>query len=47
MLEFLKPLKDKDSDCITFIKGEEEDSISVMGRNYVDPGEPIGGSDMV
>jgi len=46
MLEFLQPLKDRNHDFFTFLAGEEEGAINIMGSEYVNPGEKIGGSSL-
>jgi hypothetical protein len=46
MLEFLKPLKEKDFDCITFIPGKKPDTIDVEGHQYKTRGKVVGGSEM-
>ena len=46
MLEFLKPLKEKNADTIAFFHADQEDTIQVRGQMYVNPGEPIGNSEM-
>jgi hypothetical protein len=39
MLDYLKPLKGKSFDCLTFIPGEKENSLRVEGSDFVEPGE--------
>ena len=41
MLDFLKKMKDEEFDFLTFLEGEKEGSIEVIGTSYQDPGEPI------
>jgi hypothetical protein len=44
MLDFLQPLKKDKFDFITFLSGDEEDKVSIMGSEYMNPGESIGGN---
>lgn len=46
MLDFLKPLKNDKFDFLTFLDGDKENSIQILGQDYANPGEKIGGSDM-
>lgn len=46
MLEFLKEIKNDKFDAFFFVPGPEEDSVSVEGAKYKDPGENIGGNEM-
>jgi hypothetical protein len=46
MLDYLKSFKHDKYDFLTFLDGEEEDSIMVSGQTYNDPGEKIGGGDL-
>lgn len=46
MLDFLKPLKKEQFDFLTFLEGEEEGQITIMGQEYVNRGHPVGGNDM-
>ncbi len=46
MLDFLEPLKKQNVDFFTFLAGEEEGQINVMGSEYANPGEKIGGSSL-
>ena len=41
MLDFLKPFKKEPFDFLTFLEGEEEGQISIVGTEYVNPGEPL------
>lgn len=44
MLEFLQPLKKQKFDFFTFLAGDDEGQISIMGSEYSNPGEKIGGN---
>jgi hypothetical protein len=44
MLDYLEHLQGKQFDLITFLSGEEEDSVIVSGQQYVDPGVYAEGS---
>jgi len=44
MLDFLQTLKKDNFDFITFLAGEEDGKISVMGSQYANPGENVGGN---
>ncbi len=44
MLDMLKPLKEDKLDFLYFLAGETEDSIRIMGSQYANPGEKIGGN---
>jgi hypothetical protein len=46
MLDFLKHLKNEKFDFLTFLEGEKENSIEIVGTEYTNPGEPIDGSNM-
>lgn len=46
MLDFLEPLKEQKIDFFTFLAGEDEGQINVMGSEYANPGEKIGGSSL-
>ena len=44
MLDFLQPLKKDKFDFITFLAGDEEGKINIMGSEYANPGEDVGGN---
>jgi hypothetical protein len=44
MLDFLQPLKKDKFDFITFLSGDEEGKVNIMGSEYANPGESIGGN---
>ena len=46
MLGNIKQLKEAKFDFLTFLEGDKEGSISIMGSDYNDPGEKVGGSSM-
>ncbi len=46
MLDFLEPLKKQNVDFFTFLAGENDGHIQVMGSEYANPGEKIGGSSL-
>lgn len=46
MLDYLQPLKDKKFDFFTFLAGEEEGQVNIMGSEYANPGESLGNSPM-
>ena len=41
MLDYLKPFKNEKYDFLTFLDGDKEDSITVSGQNYNEPGEKV------
>lgn len=46
MLGNIKELRESKYDFLTFLEGEQEGTVSIMGSDYNDPGEKIGGSQM-
>ena len=46
MLDYLKPLKDKDFDFLTFLEGDVKNSIQIQGTEYQNRGEKVGGGIM-
>ena len=46
MLDFLKPMKNEKYDFLTFLAGEQKDSIHIEGTEYKDPGEKLGGNNL-
>ena len=42
MLDYLQPLKGKKFDFFTFLAGEEEGQVNIMGSEYANPGESVG-----
>lgn len=46
MLEYLQPLKNEDIDIIMFFEGSTPDSIKIEGNQYMNRGEPVGGSSL-
>ena len=46
MLEFLKEMKNDNFDAFFFVPGPEEDSVSVEGAKYRDPGESLDMSEL-
>jgi hypothetical protein len=44
MLDFLEPLKKQKIDFFTFLAGEAEGQINIMGSEYSNPGESVGSS---
>jgi hypothetical protein len=46
MLEMLKPLKESKLDFLYFLAGDTEDQIHIMGSEYSNPGEKIGGNNL-
>jgi hypothetical protein len=46
MLDFLKPLKDNKFDFFTFLAGDADGKIQVMGSEYANPGEKLGGNSL-
>lgn len=44
MLDFLKPMDQRDIDFLTFIEGDDENQITVITQMYADRGQPVGGS---
>ena len=41
MQDFMKPLKSEKFDFLTFLAGEKQDSIELIGTTYAEPGEPV------
>ena len=41
MLDYIKPLKKEKFDFLTFLAGDKENSIELIGTTYADPGEPM------
>jgi len=46
MLELLQPLKKQNIDFFTFLAGDEEGQINIMGSEYANPGEKLGGNSL-
>lgn len=44
MLEMLKPLKESKLDFLYFLAGDTEDQIHIMGSEYSNPDEKVGGN---
>jgi len=44
MLDYLKPLKNENYDCLIFIPGEKPDSLHIEGSKYKEIGEKLDGS---
>jgi hypothetical protein len=44
MLDFLKYLKKEPFDFLTFLEGDEEGQITIIGQEYANKGLPVGGS---
>jgi hypothetical protein len=44
MLDYLQPLKNEKIDFFTFLAGEEEGQVNIMGSEYANPGESVGKS---
>ena len=44
MLEYLQPLKNEKIDFLTFLAGDEEGKVNIMGSEYANPGEKVGGN---
>lgn len=42
MLDYLQPLKDRKIDFLTFLAGDEEGRVDIMGSEYANPGESVG-----
>ncbi len=46
MLDYLQPLKNEKIDFFTFLAGEEEGQVNLMGSEYANPGESVGKSSL-
>jgi hypothetical protein len=46
MLDFLRELKEKPFDFLTFTSDDGGESLSIMGNEYATPGEPLGGNQL-
>jgi hypothetical protein len=46
MLDYLKPLKSEKFDFLTFLEGDQKNSIQIQGTIYNDPGEPVDASSL-
>jgi len=46
MLDYLQPLKKEKIDFFTFLAGEEEGQVNIMGSEYANPGEKVGGTSL-
>lgn len=46
MLDFLKPMKNENFDFLTFLAGDTENEIAIVGQEYANKGEPIGGNEL-
>ena len=44
MLDFLKPMKQESFDFLTFLAGDTDNEIAIVGQEYANKGEPIGGN---
>lgn len=46
MLDYLQPLKEQKIDFFTFLAGEAEGQVNIMGSEYSNPGESVGGNSL-
>ena len=46
MLDFLRPMKNEHFDFLTFLAGEQKNSIHIEGTEYKNPGQKVGGNDL-
>jgi len=46
MLDYLEPLKKQKIDFFTFLAGEDEGQVNIMGSEYANPGEKVGGNSL-
>lgn len=46
MLDYLQPLKKEKLDFLTFLAGEEEGKVHIMGSEYANPGESVGSTSL-
>jgi hypothetical protein len=46
MLDYLKQFKSDKYDFLTFLEGDEEDTLSIATQEYANPGEPVGSNAM-
>jgi len=46
MLDYLRPLKEKNIDFFTFLSGDEEGQVDIISSEYSNPGEKVGGTSL-